>query len=127
MEVETLMTYLVERSPTYESTIKKFKDLPKDRPSRVTSFLYDLARTLTPIVRLMRPNAYLVWIIGNRHVGGEAIPTDRILEELLRLQNVTIVKRFNRQILYRRMAARNQHAGMMCKEHVLVFRKQGDS
>ena len=126
VELEPPMTCLAERSPTYGSTIKKLKDLPKDRPSRVTSFLYDLDRTLAPIVRIMRPNAYLIWIIGNRHVGGEEIPTDKILEELLRRQNVTLVKRFNRQILYRRMATRNQRAGMMRKEHVLVFRKQGN-
>jgi hypothetical protein len=74
----------------------------------------------------MRPNAYLVWIVGNRHVGGKEIPTDKILEELLKLQNVILIKRFGRQILYRRMAARNQRAGMMRKEHVLVFRKLGD-
>lgn len=126
VELKPPMTYLAERSPAYGSTINKLKDLPKDRPARVTSFLYDLDRALIPIVRIMRPNAYLVWIVGNRHVGGEEIPTDKVLEELLELQNVTLIKRFSRQILYRRMAARNRHAGMMRKEHVLVLRKQGD-
>lgn len=126
VELEHPRTHLAERSPTYGSTIKKLEGLPKDRPSRVTSFLHDLDRTLAPIARVMRPNAYLIWIIGNRHVGGEEILTDKILEELLELHNVTLIKRFNRQILYRRMATRNQRTGMMRKEHVLVFRKQGD-
>jgi hypothetical protein len=126
IELKPAMTCLAERSFTYGSTIKKLEGLPKDRSSRVTSFLYDLDKTLAPIVRIMRPNAYLVWFIGNRHVGGEEIATDKILEELLKPQNVDLIKRFNRQILYRRMAARNQRARMMRKEHVLVFRKLGD-
>jgi len=119
------MTYLAERSPAYGSTVKKLQDLPKDRPARVTSFLSDLDSTLDPIVDVMRPNAYLIWIVGNRHVGGREIPTDKVLEELLTLRNVKLIKRFNRRILYRRMAARNQRASMMRKEHILVFRKRG--
>lgn len=123
-ELVSSMTYLAERSPAYDSTVKKLKDLPRDRPSRVTSFLCDLDKTLSPIVRIMRPNAYLVWIVGNRHVGGEEIPMDDILEELLGLHGVRLIKRFNRHILFRRMAARNQRARMMREEYVLVFRKQ---
>lgn len=126
-ELEALMAHMASRSPTFEATIKKLKDLPKDRPSRVTSFLHDLDGTLAPIIRSMRPNAYLIWIVGNRHVGGEEIPTDKIVEELLELQNVTLIKRFNRKILYRRMAPRNQRAGMMRTEHILVFRKQDEN
>jgi site-specific DNA-methyltransferase (cytosine-N4-specific) len=127
VELEPAIMHLAERSPTYETTIEKLGDLPKDRPARVTSFLLDLDKTLAPIVEIMRPNAYLIWIVGNRHVGGEEIPTDKVLEELLKLRDVKLIKRFSRQILYRRMAARNQRAGMMRKEHILVFRKQGGS
>lgn len=126
VELEPAIMHLAERSPTYATTIEKLGDLPKDRPARVTSFLLDLDKTLAPIVEMMRSNAYLIWIVGNRHVGGEEIPTDKVLEELLKLRDVKLIKRFNRRILYRRMAARNQRAGMMRKEHVLVFRKQGD-
>jgi len=126
VELEPAITRLAERSAAYGTTIEKLSKLPQDRPARVTSFLSDLNSTLDPIVKIMRPNAYLIWLVGNRHVGGEEIPTDEILEELLKLQNVTLIKRFNRQILYRRMAARNQRASMMRKEHILVFRKQGE-
>ncbi len=125
-DLELAEADLATRSPAFELTIRKLGDSPRDRRLRVTSFLYDLENSLGPMVKILRPNAYLVWIIGNRHVGGEEIPTDRIVEELFQTRGVSLIKRFNRQIMYRRMAARNQRAGMMRKEHVLVFRKQGD-
>lgn len=125
-ELEPATTHLAERSATYATAIEKLSGLPKDRPARVTSFLSDLDNTLDPIVKIMRSNAYLIWIVGNRHVGGEEIPTDKVLEELLKLRNVKLIKRFDRKILYRRMAARNQRASMMRKEHILIFRKQGE-
>jgi hypothetical protein len=125
-DLELAEADLATHSPAFELTIRKLEDSPRDRRLRVTSFLYDLENSLGPMVKILRPNAYLVWIIGNRHVGGEEIPTDRIVEELFQTRGVSLIKRFNRQIMYRRMAARNQRAGMMRKEHVLVFRKQGD-
>ncbi len=121
-----ITNYLAEQSSAYQLTVGKLQDLPRDYSARVTTFLSDLEKTLTPIVDIMRSNAYLVWIIGNRHVGGEEIPTDKILEELLEAKNVKLVTRFTRQILHRRMAARNRHATMMRKEYIMVFRKQSD-
>lgn len=126
IELEPEIARLAERSAAYQTTIEKLIGLPKDRPTRVTSFLSDLNNTLDPIVEIMRPNAYLIWIVGNRHVGGEQIPTDKVVEELLELRNVKLIKRFSRQILYRRMASRNQRASMMRQEHILVFRKQDE-
>ena len=124
-DIRAAIAYLSERSTAYRTIIEKLISLPKDRPARVTSFLVDLDNSLDPIVDAMRPNAYLVWIVGNRHVGGEEIPTDKILEELLASRGVALIKRLDRQILYRRMAARNRHASMIRKEYILVFRKQG--
>ncbi len=125
-DLESATAYLAERSSAYRMTIGELRNLPEDRPARVTTFLCDLEETLVPVVSIMRPNAYLIWIVGNRHVGGKEIPTDKILEELLRPLNVGLVKRVKRQILYRRMAARNRYAGMMRKEYVLVFRKRSE-
>lgn len=125
-QLESEVRFLAERSPIYQTTAEKLRAFPEDRLVRVTSFLSDLNKTLDPIVDIMRSNAYMIWIVGNRHVGGEEIPTDQMLEELLGERNVKLVKRFTRRILYRRMASRNQLAGMMRQEHVLVFRKQGD-
>jgi site-specific DNA-methyltransferase (cytosine-N4-specific) len=125
-ELDPLVNQLAESSASYQTATNQLMELPKDRLSRVTTFSYDLNKTLGPIVQSMRNNAYLIWIVGNRHVGGIEIPTDQILVELLEHQNVELVTRVTRRILFRRMAARNQLASMMRQEHILVFRKVGD-
>ncbi|MHC4616923.1 MAG: TRM11 family methyltransferase [Planctomycetota bacterium] len=120
------IAHLVTRSSCYQATMEALANKPRDRRARVTVFLYDLDRALDPIVESLRENAYLIWFIGNRHVGGIEIPTDAILVELLGHYGVRLVTRANRQIMFRRMAARNRIAGMMRQEHILVFRKTGE-
>ena len=125
-DLEPQVSYLTKRSSSYRKTVEELMDKPRDRRARVTVFLYDLAQTLKPIISIMRPNAYLIWIVGNRHVGGIEIPTDKILTELLTYYHVTLVTRAQRKIVFRRMAARNRIASMMRQEHVLIFRKVGE-
>ena len=124
-ELDPLVEHLSEQSSSYKATADSLIEKPRDRRSRVTTFSFDLNKTLTPIVRRLRRNAYLIWIVGNRHVGGIEIPTDNILVELLEDQGVKLVTRVTRRIMFRRMATRNQIASMMRQEHILVFRKAG--
>ncbi len=125
-ELGPLIKHLAESSGSYKTAIDSLVEQPKDRRARVTAFSYDLNETLDPIVQSLRRNAYLIWIVGNRHVGGIEIPTDDILVELLHRREVTLVTRATRKIVFRRMAARNQITSMMRQEHVLVFRKVGE-
>lgn len=122
-DLEKHIDYMKERSQNFSNTINLLREAPRDRRSRVTAFSYDLDRTIAPIVQSLRKNAYLIWIVGNRHVGGIEIPTDNILVELLERQGVKLITRVKRRIVFRRMAARNQIASMIRQEHVLVFRK----
>lgn len=122
-ELEYAMTLLAKRSRSFRHTLKLLQNEPLDRTVRVTTFFHDLNRTLRPIVNRLKTNAYLLWIVGNRHVGGIEIPTDRILTELLEHLRVQPITRITRNILFRRMAARNQIASMMRQEHILVLRK----
>jgi len=124
--LEKHIDYMEQRSQSYSGTIKLLRERPRDRRSRVTAFLYDLDRAIDPIVQSLGKNAYLIWIVGNRHVGGIEIPTDSILVELLERREVKLVTRVTRRIVFRRMAARNRIASMMRQEHILVFRKVGE-
>ena len=124
--LEEHIDYMEQRSQSYSDTIKLLRERPRDRRSRVTAFLYDLDRAIDPIVHRLRTNAYLIWIVGNRHVGGIEIPTDSILVEILERREVKLITRVTRRIVFRRMAARNQISSMMRQEHILVFRKVGE-
>lgn len=121
-DIESQAAYLRSRSVSYNHTVQQLTIQPGDRARRITSFCYDLDKALSSIVASLKPNGFLIWIIGNRHVGGIEIPTDAILTELLAQQKVAPVTRVTRQILFRRMATRNKIASMMRQEHILLFR-----
>lgn len=122
-QLDTFEMHLLEKSSSYKTAIDLLRGKPKDRKSRITTFMFDLDKALDPIVNSLRENAYLIWIIGNRHVGGIEIPTDHILTELLERRGVKHITRISRRMVFRRMATRNKIASMMRKEHILVYRK----
>jgi site-specific DNA-methyltransferase (cytosine-N4-specific) len=125
-ELEPQIAHLSQRSEAYRNVILLLEDQLPDRKARVTRFFFDFDGSIVKIVPALRPNAYLIWIVGNRHVGGQEIPADQILVDILSHHRVSLVTRTTRKIAFRRMAARNTLTTMMRQEHILVFRKTGE-
>ncbi len=115
---------LVARSRTLRATLASLPEKPKDRRARVISFVRDLDSTLDPILSALKPGALMVWIIGNRHVARQRIPTDSILAELLTNRGAVEVHRLERRIASKRMAPKNATTGTMTKETILVMRRR---
>ena len=114
---------LLEVSPSLKKTLKRLEGFPPDRRSRVAAFVRDLNASLDAVVEALNPGGYMIWTIGNRRVGGEPVPSDRMLGELLTARGVCPVTRVDRKIPSKRMANRNSIAKTMCHEAILVFRK----
>ena len=114
---------LLEISPSLKHTLSRLEALPSDRRRRVAAFFRDLDSCLHSAVAVLRSGAYLIWTIGNRRVGGEPIPTDAIVKELLVAKGSHPVTRIERKIPSKRMATRNAIANTMRAEAILVFRK----
>ena len=114
---------LCESSQGFAATVRALREKPADRLRRVVVYTSALSTALAPILNALRPNAYMIWVVGNRHVGGVEIPTSDILVELMERQGARLVTRATRSIAFRRMAARNGICTAIRKEHVLVFRK----
>ena len=114
---------LLEVSPSLKKTQKRLEGLPPDRQGRVAAFIRDLDASLDAVVGALKPGGYMIWTIGNRRVGGELVPSDRMLGELLAARDVRPVARADRKIPSKRMANRNPIASTMCREAILVFRK----
>ena len=117
------VAHLLEASPSLKQTLGRLEELPADRGRRIAAFCRDLDSSLRSSVEALRPGAYMVWTVGNRRVGGESIPTDAILNELLLAKGVHPVTRVERKIPSKRMATRNAIASTMRGEAILVFRK----
>ncbi|HKI31529.1 MAG TPA: hypothetical protein VKA46_06650 [Gemmataceae bacterium] len=102
---------------------KALEPFPRDRLKRVTAFCTDLNRSLGPVLSQLREGAYLIWTVGNRHVGGARVPLDAILSDLLMARGCQRVADISRPILLKRMAVKNSISDTMRTESVLVFRK----
>jgi hypothetical protein len=115
-------------SPQSKSLAQVFDGLkkseqPKDRAARVASFYQDFILALDRILISLEDNSYLVWTVGNRRVGGEEIPNDRILAELLNSRGMVSVTEINRSIHFKRMPHKNKITKMMGAEKIMIFRK----
>ena len=115
---------LLERSPHLTRIIHDLKRLPSDRIRRILTFYADLDESIDVILHHVRPGGLLVWITGNRNVGGCRIPMDAILQDLLgtRVTRITSIERTipNGR---KRMPQRNRSAVTMKNETVLITRR----
>lgn len=111
--------------PSLDATLNRLAQLPADRSSRVAAFCRDLNSSLDAALAALRANGYMIWTVGNRRVGGDEVPTDQILTELLAIRGAVRVASIQRHIPSKRMATRNSIASTMRGETIFLFRKQG--
>jgi hypothetical protein len=114
---------LRERSAALGETLDDLKELPPDRAIRVLAFCRDLHRCIAPAMSLMKNNSIMIWILGNRKVGGKPVPLDRILGEFLVSEGARRITIINREIPTKRMAIRNSVTGTMRTENIVILRK----
>lgn len=115
--------HIKDRSPAFRNYIKSLDGQPRDRALRVTAFFRDLDGCLDPILNGLRPGGLMVWTLGNRKVGGKRVPLDRILADMLKSHNATLLCKLTRRISSKRMAPKNNIADTMSSETILVMRK----
>lgn len=119
--VEPWKNQLFDISPS----LKVFSDrLDNDELiKKVIAFSRDLYLSLTPLLKSMKTDAYTIWTLGNRRVGGEIVPLDGILQEFLLSRKCTFVEKIERKIPSKRMAIKNNIADTMRAETILIMRK----
>ena len=116
---------LKQRSATFGETIRSLRYEKVDRARRVTAFVRDLEQCLPHVENTLRPGGVMVWVLGNRRVGGRFVPLDEILAELLQSRGATNIMTIRRRIPTKRMAIRNSVADTMANETILIMRKGG--
>ncbi len=117
------MENISARSPAFANYIQDLAGQPLDRALRVIAYFRDLDNCLDPILKGLCRGGLLVWILGNRKVGGKSVPLDRILADLLQAHNVSVLCKLTRKISSKRMAPKNNIADTISSETILVMRK----
>ena len=64
----------------------------------------------------------MIWVVGNRTVGGIEIPTTAILRDYLEARGAVHVYTVDRKIPTKRMATKNSISDTMSKEKISIFR-----
>lgn len=123
---EEELNILFVASPTLAATYRQIQQLnDRKRLNKVASFFKDIYQSIKNIHEAMNINAYQVWTVGNRTVGGIEIPNTSIMSEFILSHGAILVKTISREILNRRMASRNNSSELMTFEDILIFRKIG--
>jgi hypothetical protein len=110
-------------SPALAKSLAHLDKQPHDRLKRILSFFSDFEKSLDPILAVLKQNAYMFWIVGNRKVGGQRIPFDIVLQEFLMRRGCSAIVSIPRRIPSKRMAIRNNVADTMRTESIVVMRK----
>lgn len=93
-----------------------------DLLKKVLSFSKDYEVALRRATRPLKVGGFSFWTLGERRVGGHAVPLVRITEEFLALhghETVLVIDRVLPQ-KRKRMAAMNQSGKTMSAEHILI-------
>jgi hypothetical protein len=115
---------LLAISPSFRKTLANLRGQPPDRWHRVASFWRDLNKCFIPILEELKPNACLIWVVGNRTVGGYKVPMDEIFCQLFRPHHVRLISSFNRTIPRKQLAAKNNISMTMGSEKILIMRRE---
>ena len=116
---------LCKQSPSFLRTRSAINTANPSLVKKVDAFLLDMDQTITNIFRVMKPNSYQIWTVGNRCVGGVEIPNSAIIQELIEKKQGKLVTTVKREIIRKRMAKRNSISSLMNTEEILIFRKVG--
>lgn len=123
-KAKELLDGICKKSPRFKSFYELIPDSEKDAYNKTVTFISDFAESLSCIVEKMNPNAYYIWTIGNRFVGGREIPNTDILEDLMAQYNIPLFFKAERQILNKKQANKNNFSKTMEKETIMIFHKK---
>jgi hypothetical protein len=118
------VSVLSQKSLAFARFYRSLIDQPQDRRVRVAAFIRDLDACLDPILQSLKRDAYMIWVVGNRRVGGQRVPLDSIVGELLCARGAVEISTIRRSIPSgaKRMAVKNNLSHTMTKESILIYR-----
>lgn len=121
------------KSNTLYEIIQQISAIDEKRADEVLQFYIDLDSSLKEIARVMKPNSYQCWVVGNRTVRKVNIPTDQIIIELFKKYNIKHIVTFQRNIPNKKMPKVNSPSNKvgekvttMNGEIIIIFKKEAE-
>ena len=118
------------KSSVLRDILDRIKDVDLERAGDVFSFYNDLEQSIAAIAEKTKKDGYQFWVVANRTVKGEVIPTDKIIEEISQHYGLQYVYTIDRNIVNKVMPSANsptnevgKTSSTMTVEHIVVLRK----
>ena len=118
------------KSVSLRNILEKIKDVDLERAGDVFSFYNDLEQSIAAIAEKTKKDGYQFWVVANRTVKGEVIPTDKIIEEIAQNYGLQYVHTIDRNIVNKVMPSANSPSNEVGKtvstmtvEHIVILRK----
>jgi len=118
------------KSTVLRDILDRIKDIDLERAGDVFSFYNDLEQSIAAIAEKTKKDGYQFWVVANRTVKGEVIPTDKIIEEIAQNYGLQYVYTIDRNIVNKVMPSANsptnevgKTSSTMTVEHIVVLRK----
>lgn len=115
---------LFTKTPTLAQFYNRIPIADQEKYKKTLSFIADFDECLDAIMKVMKPNAFYIWTIGNRFVGGREIPNSEILIDLMGNRGIPLFFDAERRIMNKKQARRNRSSQTMEKERILIFHRQ---
>lgn len=112
---------LIEKSKSFEDFYFSIPEQDRERYNKTISFIADFDESLDCIVSVMDDDAYYIWTIGNRCVGGREVPNAQVLIDLMQYRGFDLFFSADRQISNKTQPKKNNFSKTMDKEDILIF------
>jgi hypothetical protein len=119
------MDSLFQQSENLKHFTMTLGDKPKAGIVKVAAFFRDLNMCIDPVLNGLNDGGIMVWVLGNRKVGRQRVPLDKILVDLFEKRGVAVFCQLARKIPSKRMALKNSTTDTMSDEIILLMRKAG--
>jgi DNA modification methylase len=110
--------------------LNKIKLIDIKRAKEVVSFYLDYEKSINNVSKLIKENGYVCYVVGNRRVKGEVLPTDEITKDFFEKQGFKHIETIIRNIPNKRMPSKNSPSNIagitdstMNNEYIVVLQK----
>jgi hypothetical protein len=104
--------------------VQKIADKDLERAKVVSAFYFDMRSSIERVAGAVKPGGYVVYVVGNRTVRGNVLPTDVFIAEEFSRNGFEHEITFRRKIHRKSMPFRNAYSDNMSCEYIVVCRKK---
>ncbi|MBC7328373.1 site-specific DNA-methyltransferase [bacterium] len=118
-------------SPLLYEVLERIKEKDQKRAREVFAFYWDLFHSINILARAVKKNRFVCFVVGNRKVKGEELPTDKISADFFQSLGFKHLRTIVRAISNKRMPAENAPSNIkgerdftMRQEYIVILVKE---